>query len=46
MMRKHDQANANDKAKWVLGAMGLVLAYFGAFALLMYPVVNAAGTIA
>lgn len=30
------------KALWVAEAVGIVLAYFGAFALLMYPVMDAA----
>lgn len=30
------------KAIWVAEALGIVLAYFGAFALLMYPVMAAA----
>ena len=37
---------SKDKAKWTLQAAGIVLAYFGAFAVLMYPVVNAAGPLA
>ena len=35
-----------EKAKWVLQAFGIVLAYFGAFAVLMYPVMDAAGYLA
>jgi len=31
------------KASWVAGALGIVLAYFGMFGLLMYPVFEAAG---
>jgi hypothetical protein len=34
------------KALWVGEAFGLVLAYFGAFAVLMYPVLDAAGYLA
>lgn len=45
-MRKKDQAGIGEKAKWAMGAMGIALAYFGAFALLMYPVVEAAGNLA
>ena len=45
-MKTHDQANIGQKAKWTAGAVGIVLAYFGAFALLMYPVIQATGTVA
>jgi len=44
--------NANEKSKgkkralWVAEALGIVLAYFGAFGLLMYPVLGAAGYLA
>jgi hypothetical protein len=34
------------KALWVAEALGIVLAYFGAFGLLMYPVLDAAGYLA
>ena len=30
-MKKSDQANLGTQAKWVIGALGIVLAYFGAF---------------
>ncbi len=40
-MKKTDHANLGKKAKWAMGAVGIVLAYFGAFALLMYPVLEA-----
>jgi len=34
------------KVFWVAEALGIVLAYFGAFALLLYPVMDAAGYLA
>ena len=40
-MKKHDQFELSERAKWVMGAVGFTLAYFGAFALLMYPVLEA-----
>jgi hypothetical protein len=40
-MKKTDHPDLAKQAKWVLGAFGIVLAYFGAFAVLMYPVVEA-----
>jgi hypothetical protein len=40
-MNKNDQANLGKKAKWAVGALGIVLAYFGAFGVLMYPVIEA-----
>lgn len=40
-MKKNDQARLGRQAKWVAGALGVVLAYFGAFAILMYPVIDA-----
>jgi hypothetical protein len=43
---KRMKTNSKDKAKWALQATGIVLAYFGAFALLMYPVIDAAGPLA
>jgi hypothetical protein len=45
-MKKLDQANIGRQAKWAAGAVGIVLAYFGVFALLMYPVLQATGTLA
>lgn len=45
-MKKQDQGNMGKQAKWAAGAAGIVLAYFGAFALLMYPVIQATGTLA
>jgi hypothetical protein len=35
-----------EKAKWTFQALGIVLAYFGAFGVLMYPVLDAAGYLA
>jgi hypothetical protein len=43
-MKNRDRAKASEKAKWALEAMGVAVAYLGAFALLMYPVVVAAGS--
>lgn len=40
-MKKTDESNLGKHAKWAAGALGIVLAYFGAFALLMYPVMDA-----
>lgn len=45
-MKKRDQARLGQQAKWAAGAVGIVLAYFGAFALLMYPVIQATGSFA
>ena len=42
-MKRVDQPNAKEKAKWALGATGILLAYFGAFAVLMFPVITAGG---
>ena len=42
-MKKRDRADVGKQAKWAAGAVGIVLAYFGAFALLMYPVLEATG---
>lgn len=33
-------------ALWMAEALGIVLAYFGAFGVLMYPVLDAAGYLA
>lgn len=41
-MKKDHQSNLGKHTKWAMGALGVVLAYFGAFALLMYPVLEAA----
>jgi len=40
-MKKIDGPTAGEQVKWAMGAFGIVLAYFGAFALLMYPVIEA-----
>ena len=40
-MKKRDDATLGKQAKWVMGALGIVLAYFGAFGVLMYPVIEA-----
>ena len=45
-MNGSDRIPAKRKALWVAEAMGIVLAYFGAFAVLMYPVLDAAGYLA
>jgi hypothetical protein len=42
-MNKVDRPNAKEKANWALGATGILLAYFGAFAVLMFPVIIAGG---
>jgi len=42
-MNKTEQIQMKKKALWVAEALGIVLAYFGAFGLLMYPVLDAAG---
>jgi hypothetical protein len=45
-MKKSDQASLGKQAKWAMGALGLVLAYFGAFGVLMYPVIQASTHVA
>ena len=45
-MEMMDQKKAKKTAQWALGGLGVALAYFGAFALLMYPVIEASRTIA
>ena len=45
-MNKPDRPDLGEKARWAMGALGLVLAYLGVFALLMYPVVQASSNIA
>ena len=42
-MNEQRQGDVKMKASWVAGALGIVLAYFGMFAVLMYPVFDAAG---
>ena len=45
-MNAEEKILGKKKVLWVAEAMGIVLAYFGAFALLMYPVLDAAGYLA
>ena len=45
-MNKREKTRMRKKALWAAEALGIVLAYFGAFALLMYPVLDAAGYVA
>jgi hypothetical protein len=45
-MDRTEKQRMKKKALWVAEALGLVLAYFGAFGLLMYPVLDAAGYVA
>jgi hypothetical protein len=45
-MKKNDRPDLGEKTRWAMGAVGIVLAYFGVFALLMYPVVEASSRIA
>ena len=45
-MRKSKHAGIDQRAKWALGALAVVLLYFGAFGVLMYPVLDAAGNLA
>jgi len=45
-MNKVERTRLKKKALWVAEALGIVLAYFGAFGLLMYPVMDAAGYLA
>jgi hypothetical protein len=45
-MNGRDEIPLTKKALWVAEAFGIVLAYFGAFAVLMYPVLDAAGYLA
>lgn len=45
-MSETERTRLKKKAYWVAEALGIVLAYFGAFALLMYPVLDAAGYMA
>jgi len=40
-MEMMDQNKVRKAAKWALGGLGVALAYLGAFALLMYPVLDA-----
>ena len=45
MIKKKNQKRSR-KVFWAAEALGIVLAYFGAFAVLMYPVLDAAGYLA
>ena len=45
-MNESEKTRMRKKALWAAEALGIVLAYFGAFALLMYPVLDAAGYVA
>jgi hypothetical protein len=45
-MKTKNQIPLKKKALWVGEALGIVLAYFGAFGVLMYPVLDAAGYLA
>jgi hypothetical protein len=45
-MDKSERTRMRKKALWAAEALGIVLAYFGAFGLLMYPVLDAAGYMA
>lgn len=45
-MNKQNQIPMKKKALWMAEALGIVLAYFGAFGVLMYPVLDAAGYLA
>ncbi len=45
-MEKMRGISRKQKAVWIAEAFGIVLAYFGAFGLLMYPVLDAAGYLA
>ncbi len=45
-MKTMDHPTKGKQAKWIAGAVGIALAYFGAFVLLMYPVVQASQNLA
>jgi len=45
-MNQIDRPTLGKQLKWAAGAFGIVLAYFGAFAVLMYPVVEASSHLA
>ena len=45
-MRNHRETQSRQRAIWMLEGLGIVLAYFGTVAVLMYPVVDAAGFLA
>jgi hypothetical protein len=45
-MSTHDKAGIGEKARWVGGAFGIVIVYFGLIFALMYPALEAAGYVA
>ena len=45
-MKGKTEITLKEKALWALEGTGIVLAYMGAFAVLMYPVMNATGLMA
>jgi hypothetical protein len=45
-MNEKRRVDRKKKARWMAEALGIVLAYFGAFGVLMYPVLDAAGYLA
>jgi hypothetical protein len=42
-VKEHGRKTRGNRASWTVGALGIVLAYFGMFGVLMYPVIRAAG---
>ena len=46
MMENDHRPDLGEKARWAMGAVGIVLTYFGIFALLLYPVVRASAPMA
>jgi hypothetical protein len=46
LMKNDRHPDLGEKAKWAMGAVGIVLTYFGLFALLLYPVVQASAPMA
>lgn len=45
-MNAIEKKRMKKRALWAAEALGIVLAYFGAFGVLMYPVLDAAGYLA
>jgi len=45
-MKKIDGPTRGERIRWAAGAFGIVLTYLGAFALLMYPVIQASTHVA
>jgi hypothetical protein len=41
IMEKADRPSLGRQARWVVGALAIVMAYFGAFGVLVYPVIEA-----